>query len=114
MRGPKGDKGDAFTYEDFTAAQLEALKGPKGDKGDKGDTGSVDTSNFYTKSEVDQKLLDVTSGGEIDLSEYAKTEDIPTKTSELTNDSGFLTQHQDISGKADKSELFSGDYNDLI
>lgn len=28
---------------------------------------------------------------------------IPTKTSELTNDSGFLTEHQDISGKADKS-----------
>lgn len=30
----KGPKGDAFTYADFTAAQLEALKGPKGDKGD--------------------------------------------------------------------------------
>lgn len=29
--------------------------------------------------------------------------DIPTKTSELTNDSGFLTSHQDISGKEDKS-----------
>jgi hypothetical protein len=28
---------------------------------------------------------------------------IPTKTSELENDSGFLTEHQDISGKADKS-----------
>ena len=25
---------------------------------------------------------------------------VPTKTSELTNDSGFLTSHQDISGKA--------------
>lgn len=30
---------------------------------------------------------------------------IPTKTSELDNDSGFLTQHQDISGKIDASEL---------
>ena len=27
---------------------------------------------------------------------------IPTKTSQLDNDSGFLTQHQDISGKLDK------------
>lgn len=27
---------------------------------------------------------------------------IPSKTSELNNDSGFLTEHQDISGKADK------------
>ena len=38
--GPQGPKGDAFTYADFTEAQLLALKGPKGDKGDKGDTGS--------------------------------------------------------------------------
>lgn len=27
----KGPKGDAFTYADFTSAQLEALRGPKGD-----------------------------------------------------------------------------------
>lgn len=51
-KGDKGDKGDtgaAFTYADFTAEQLAALKGPKGDagatgpqgeKGDKGDTGA--------------------------------------------------------------------------
>lgn len=30
----KGPKGDAFTYADFTSAQLEALRGPKGDNGD--------------------------------------------------------------------------------
>lgn len=30
---------------------------------------------------------------------------IPTKTSELENDSGFLTEHQDISGKLDKDKL---------
>lgn len=35
----KGDKGDPFTYEDFTPEQLEALKGPKGDKGDRGEQG---------------------------------------------------------------------------
>ena len=32
--GLKGDKGDPFTYSDFTAEQLAALKGTKGDKGD--------------------------------------------------------------------------------
>ena len=49
--GPQGPKGDAFTYADFTAEQIAALKGEKGDtgatgatgpqgpKGDKGDTG---------------------------------------------------------------------------
>ena len=75
-----------------------------------------------------------------DLSNYAlKTElpSVPTKTSQLTNDSGFitsipneyitetelnekgyLTEHQDISGKANISDLStvatSGSYNDLI
>ena len=37
--GPKGDKGDPFTYEDFTAEQLASLKGEKGDKGDQGPQG---------------------------------------------------------------------------
>ena len=44
-----------------------------------------------------------TDGENIDLTSYAKKTDIPTKTSELTNDSGYLTEHQNISGKADKS-----------
>ena len=35
-RGEKGEKGDPFTYEDFTPEQLQALKGEKGDKGDTG------------------------------------------------------------------------------
>ena len=30
---------------------------------------------------------------------------VPTKTSELENDSGFLAEHQDISGKLDKDKL---------
>lgn len=45
LQGATGEKGDAFTYEDFTPEQLAELKGEKGDtgetgpKGDKGDTG---------------------------------------------------------------------------
>ena len=31
VKGPKGDKGDPFTYDDFTQDQLNGLKGPKGD-----------------------------------------------------------------------------------
>ena len=33
-----------------------------------------------------------------DLSGYAKSSDVPTKTSQLTNDSGFLTEHQSLDG----------------
>lgn len=39
IQGAKGDKGDSFTYNDFTQEQLEALTGPQGDRGPKGDTG---------------------------------------------------------------------------
>ena len=39
LKGDKGDAGAAFTYDMFTAAQLETLK-VKGDKGDKGATGA--------------------------------------------------------------------------
>ena len=43
--------------------------------------------------------------------DYAEPSDIPTKTSDLTNDSGFLTSHQDVSGKADKvSSPTSGNF----
>lgn len=36
---------------------------------------------------------------------YAKTSDIPTKVSQLNNDAGYLTDHQDISGKLDADKL---------
>lgn len=40
-----------------------------------------------------------------DLSGFAKASDIPTKTSQLTNDSGFLTEHQSLDGYARKREV---------
>lgn len=71
-----------------------------------GGTGSIDLSGYATKDELNAK---------------ANVSDIPTKTSQLENDSnfltsvpseyvtetelnakGYLTQHQDISGKVDK------------
>lgn len=65
-------------------------------------------------------------GGNIDTAKFARTEDIPTKMSQLTNDNnyvtesnlvdkGYLTSHQDISGKVDKVEgkqLTTNDYDD--
>lgn len=40
-----------------------------------------------------------------DISGKADKSEIPTKTSELTNDSGFLTQHQDLTPYALKSDI---------
>lgn len=55
--------------------------------------GTVKVSNTVQKS----KNLVTDANG------YLNVEDKITKTSQLTNDSGFLTSHQDISGKADTS-----------
>lgn len=41
----------------------------------------------------------------LDPSKYAKTSDIPTKTSQLTNDSGFLTSHQSLTAYAKTSDV---------
>ena len=40
-----------------------------------------------------------------DLTGYAKASDVPKKTSQLTNDSGFLTEHQSLDGYARKREV---------
>ena len=42
-KGDQGEKGDAFTYADFTPEQLAALKGEKGDQGEKGIQGPQGT-----------------------------------------------------------------------
>ena len=51
------------------------------------------------------------------LDNKADSSSVPTKTSDLTNDSGFLTSHQDISGKANSADLATvattGAYSDL-
>lgn len=76
------------------------LKGDKGDTGATGATGKdgadgadghtpVKGTDYWT-TEDKQEIVDDTKEA-IDLSSYAKKIDIPTKTSQLTNDSGFLT-----------------------
>ena len=57
------------------------------------DTAMSDTSEMPVQNKVVKAYID-----------GIKTE-VPTKTSQLTNDSGFLTSHQDISGKQDKATL---------
>lgn len=45
--------------------------------------GSADLSNYYTKEQTDDLIPDVSS--------FITIDDVPTKTSELDNDSGFIT-----------------------
>ena len=83
----------------------------------------IDFSDYYTKEETDNKLdekADLSSLADYQplsgMNVYALNADIPTKTSELTNDSGFITDeslsaYQPISGMniyALKSDIPSG------
>ena len=53
--GPKGDKGDAFTYDDFTPDQLAALKGADGKDGQNGKDGVDGQNGVDGKDGVDGK-----------------------------------------------------------
>ena len=93
-KGDKGDKGDPFTYSDFTPEQLAALKGAKGDKGDKGDPGAKGEAGTNGKDGL-TTTISVNGNtythvnGTVTLPNYPT---VPTKTSQLTNDSSFATE----------------------
>lgn len=66
LQGAKGEKGDAFTYDDFTAEQLEALRGPQGEAGEDGKDGtSVDITGVSASvdANVGTPSVSVTLGG---------------------------------------------------
>lgn len=83
--GKDGDKGDAFTFNDFTAEQLASLKGAPGEPGAKGDKPEkgvdyftdadidvivdevCDALEVYTKAEIDDMLSNIDV--DIDLDE---------------------------------------------
>lgn len=79
IQGEKGDKGD-------TGAQ--GIQGIQGMQGEKGDTGEAGFSPIATVSKVGN-VVTVTITDESGTTTASMTE--PTKTSDLTNDSGFLT-----------------------
>lgn len=66
-------------------------------------SGKSDTSHTHTKSQITDfpSLASVATSGK--YSDLGNKPTIPTKTSELTNDSGFLTSHQSLSGYVPKS-----------
>lgn len=75
------------------------------------DANYVHTDNNYTTAEK-EKLSGIAAGAEVNVnadwnatSGDAQILNKPTKVSDFTNDAGYLTEHQDISDKADKSEI---------
>ena len=140
-------------YVDSQISTVELTPGPKGDKGDPGENGKdglttsisvnsttythvdgtitlpdyptvptkvsqlTNDSSFATESYVTNKIAEASlSGGEIDLSGYATKEElnnkadktaIPTKTSQLENDSDYLKSTDTIDANSLNGKRFS-------
>lgn len=111
--------GTTLTITSASGTSSANLKGEKGDKGDKGEQGEKGEQGIqgkdgqdYVLTETDkQEIADMVDvpDVDVDLSEYAKLEDIenkadkseiPTKVSQLINDSGYISEHQSLEGFA--------------
>ena len=101
----KGEKGDPFTYNDFTTEQLLALKGENGINGKSAyqlavEKGFIGTEAEWIASLKGENGLQGIQGPkgdnyqitEADYAAIAGMVSVPSKTSELTNDSNFITE----------------------
>ena len=92
-QGPKGDPGEAFTYDDFTEEQLAALQGPQGPAGPKGETGDPFEYDDFTPEQLENlRGKDGASGvhiGEDTPPENANVWVIPTGEPTSTEDWEF-------------------------
>lgn len=100
-QGEQGPKGDPFTYSDFTESQLESLRGPQGIQGEigpmgpKGEKGDIPVkgidyftdedkaemlNNYYTKTDVNNLISNLTGGISLQIVETLPTENIDTNT----------------------------------
>lgn len=94
---------EGYATEDYVKAKIAEAELGGGEGGE-----SIDLSGYALKSDLPTKTSQLTndSGYLTAVPEgYAKTEDIPTKTSQLTNDSGYLTEHQSLAEYAKKEEI---------
>lgn len=103
----KQDKSNIVTSWSATTSDVKypsekLTKSSLDNKVDKVSGKGLSTNDFTDsyKNTIDG-LSDVASSGS--YTDLTNKPTIPDSTSDLTNDSGFLTQHQDITGKEDKS-----------
>lgn len=73
-----------------------------------------ETDNLYTEYIYVNDAWEYLGKQTVDLSGYALKADIPTKISQLTNDSNFLTEHQDLSDYAKKEYVDSAKNSILL
>jgi hypothetical protein len=72
---------------------------------------SLITTNYVEDRRL--SAISTTGDGTKVLSNDGTYKTLPTKTSQLENDSNFLTEHQSLENYVTKDTAFSGDYSDL-
>lgn len=127
------DKPTLITQDDLTALRtaLESQINDKADAGDYATSGALQNvsdalaelkNDSYTREEIDQKIADAVSGGEIDLSNYATVAALneakaalEAKDTELSNGLTALTESLTdyVKVSALSPVAISGSYNDL-
>ena len=80
------DNGFVGTEQEWLSS-LKGETGERGAQGERGETGAAGTTDY---NELENKPTIPT---------------VPTNVSDFTNDAGYLTQHQDISGKEDRVQV---------
>lgn len=124
-----------------TGVQIEAILDSVDGKADKSGLGTAATRNVPASGDAttgqvvlgsDSRLTDSRPASDVkawakaaakpsytaaEVGALPSSTKVPTKTSDLTNDSGFLTQHQSLSGYVKATDLSAvaktGSYNDL-
>lgn len=80
----------------ITAAKLNKIENALYEINDTANNVNVDLSGYATEDYVDNAINQAQlNGSEVDLSDYALKIDVPTKTSQLINNSGYITSIPD-------------------
>lgn len=110
--GKRGDKGDPFTYADFTAEQLAALKGDKGDPGTTDYNELENTPCHIIRSDT-ATLADATTESIVDASmEWVKVSDcVPTKEELASGASMVITRYMAGSTASPEKTVTSNDFS---
>ena len=95
-----------ITFTDGTTTTFTVTNGADGDVVQSDWNEDDSTADDYIKNKPSLAAV-ATSGDYDDLSNKPSIPTVPTNVSAFTNDAGYLTAHQDISGKADKTNLAS-------
>jgi len=105
----KANSADVYKKNEvYTKAEVDVKIDALPDEGtfpEIGDSEAEFNDGLATVGGVIDYVADAISEAAPDLSGFAEKSEIPTKVSDLANDAGYITEHQDLSDYATKDEI---------